>query len=427
MKIAQIGLGHIGLSMAACFANAGYKVIGIDKNPQLIKKIQNNESFNEPGLNELLESCGNNLVVTSDSQKVRSADVVFLLVPSPSDARGFFRSDMVISAIKDIKASLRSRQCVVCVVSTLMPGTMDKEIAPLFEKYSGVKLYYSPVFVALGNVINGFTRPDAIVIGCKDYPEELIEIFSKVCRKSTEMRFMSYTNAELSKLLLNCFITTKISISNACAQICEKFPGGDVDKVMDFLGLDSRIGIKYTQAGMGYGGTCFPRDSKALIAMSEKLNLDAFVQEGTDKMNDAHLEHIADKILRLLASRNIVSVLGLAYKPDTGIVEDSNSIKLIQILLDNGVAVKTYDPLAIPEAKKVLQHEDLVYCDNLADCIRDTDLCVITVSDKEYHQMPKEIFKTMRIPRVYDIWRIYDKKMIQSNGIEYHAVGISDR
>lgn len=431
MTIAIIGLGKIGLPIAALYAYSGHKVIGIDQNKQLVDDLNNGLCLSpEPGLADMLFKTKLSLTFTTDYSEVYKTEVIFIMVPSPSKEDGTFTSDYVVTACHNILPHIEDGMYrLVTIVSTLMPGEMDKTIVPILNS-KDIGLCYSPTFIALGNVLKGLSKPDAIVIGEVNSRDGKIleKLYHSICLNQPVIKHMSYINAELCKLLLNCFITTKISIANTCAEICEKFPGGNTDTVMDFLGLDSRIGPKCLKGGLGYGGTCFPRDSKALVALTKQIKVESSIQQSTDWFNNKHDLHIVHKIDHLVFNieKPTIAVLGLAYKTDVDLVDESNALKLVERL--EGYKVKAYDPMAMGKAQKELPaNENLTYCSSINECLADTDLCVIATPWPEFSKIEANHFRMlMRTPILLDCWRIYNRELFIKQGIQYYAVGIAD-
>jgi UDPglucose 6-dehydrogenase len=432
LKVAVIGLGKIGLPIAALARQAGNKVTGIDSNKKLVKAI-NDRTFRsvEYGLNQLLDEV--KLEATTDYSKTKDADIIVIMLPSPSMDNGFFTSEYVLDACNQIEPYMdSSKYRVIDIVSTLMPGEMNKTIAPIFRSKGNIGLCYTPTFVAIGDVIKGLALPDGMAIGQSDNEAgRTARIFwQSIIVNSCEFKHMSFVNAELSKLLLNCFITTKISIANTCAQVCEQFKGGNSDTVMDFLGLDSRIGKKSLKGGLGYGGTCFPRDSRALVALSENIGINAMIQIATDRFNFIHDSKVLCRIINLINHNDIkdktISWLGLAYKTEVDLVDESNALKLAVRAAQLGIKVKVYDPKAMNKAQAEVDHPNLLWANSIEDCIANTDLCVVAVPWQEFKDLYPINFKEMRNRKLLDCWRIYDREIFKRAGIEYHAIGIAD-
>ncbi len=412
--------------MIANYASHGYDVIGVDTDTDLIQELRVKCNSQEAGVKDSIDCNRNYITFTTDYEAIKDTAITQIMLPSPSNSSHRFISDYVESACHSIANVLKNDEQghTIIVSSTLMPGTMDKTIVPIFKDLTDVGVVYSPVFVAIGNIMKGLRQPDAIVIGSKEQGVDglLTEKFLLANCDNTDVpiRHMSYVNAELSKLLLNCFITAKISLANSCAEICEKVQGGNASQVLEFLGLDKRIGSKVMMPGLGYGGTCFPRDSKALIALGQEIRLPNMLQLAIDDFNTNHDKKIFCRIVNLIRGIDnpIVSVLGLTYKTDVDLVNDSNILKIVQYLVNTGVMVRAYDPRGANNAKKALpERANLQYCNSVRYCIDNSDLVVLGTPWKEFENVD---FSSMRTKQIFDCWGMW--KNIQ--GVKYHAVGL---
>jgi len=436
MKLSVIGLGHLGLPMASIFASRGYDVIGLDANKWLVEQIQKgNCPIHETKLDELMASTDNRLQATTDYEEATlNSDISFIMVPTPTDKTDGFSNDYVLSVIRGIGATIKVKQNyhIVVVTSTVMPGTMANVIKPELEKITGKQcgldfgLCYNPEFVALGDVIQGMSSPDAVLIGESDaYAGTILEKFyGGICTNNPPIIRTSWWNAELAKLSLNSFVTIKISLANTLAEMCDKMPTGDVDVITKFLGFDSRIGPKYLRGGLGYGGPCFPRDNKAFIAFAKQIDADSTIEASTDRFNRNYTEYVLLRVLHLLGiDDKTVSVLGLTYKPNTNVIEESVALEIAQ-QLSRGVAnVKAYDPAGMENAKREL-NDAVEYSKDIADCLRESDLCIIATPWRQFSELDSEAFAVMRKPKVLDCWRMLNKDQLQ--GVEYHALGVRD-
>lgn len=407
MKISVIGLGKLGLPMAAFYASKGHKVTGLDVNTEAIKQLQAGEcTIDETDLEPLLSQ--QDIKFTTDFADVLDSKIVFVIVPTPSRPNGQFSNEYVLSALEH----LRDYAGLVAITSTVMPGSCEEVFKPMLPNAS---VCYSPEFIALGSVLHNMERPDAILIGedTKD-SGNLLEAFHRTLCDTPICR-MSLWNAELVKIFLNVFITTKISLANTIAEACERIPDGNVEDAVHFLGLDGRIGSKYLTSGPGFGGPCFPRDNKAFISFAKKLHINYQLQSATDEFNEAHCRAIALRIITLCEG-DTVSILGLTYKTDTSVVEESRAIKIAKAL-NKTYKIKVYDPMGMHNALKELG--GVKYCSDATECLSESDLCVITTPWPEFAKLD---FSCMRREVVLDCWRI----LKNVEGIEYHAVGVND-
>jgi UDPglucose 6-dehydrogenase len=236
---------------------------------------------------------------------------------------------------------------------------------------------------------------------------------------------MSLWNAELAKIALNTFITTKISLANTYAMVCNRMPQGDVDAITKFLGLDSRIGSKYLKGGLGFSGECFPRDNRAFYAFAKKLDIDVPIQKATEKVNKAVVSSVIQKVSRLLNKDSTVSILGLTFKPNTDVITESQSLDIARILSAK-YKVKVYDPMGINNAKKMLDSQ-VEYHEDIAHCIFKSDLCIVATAWDEFKHIDGRVFKElMSNPVVLDCWRMLDKESLVQRGVKYYALGVND-
>ena len=330
MRVAVVGLGKLGAPLAAVLASKGNDVLGVDVNPEPVALL--NEGLapvEEPGLQALVSASQDRLRGTTDLEAAAGADVSIILVPTPSDERGAFSNEYVLAALHEVGRGWRhaTHYHVVVVASTVMPGSCEAEIRAALERTSGRRvgetlgLCYSPEFIALGNVIRDLLEPDMVLIGESDPRSgDVVErLYAGVCENDPPFRRMSLVNAELTKIAVNTYVTMKISYANTLADMCERLPGADVEAVTDALGLDTRIGRKYLRGAIAYGGPCFPRDNKAFAVLARDLGAEPLLAEATDAVNVAQTERLARIVQSQLRAGDAVGILGLAYKPDTGV------------------------------------------------------------------------------------------------------------
>lgn len=398
MRIAVVGLGKLGAPLAAVLATKGNEVLGVDVNLEVVRRLNEGQApVDEPGLQELISASRERLRATTDFTAAADSDVITFLVPTPSDERGAFTNAYILSALEALGPALRGRDDyqVVVIGSTVMPGSCDSEIRPALERLSGrqvaetLGLCYSPEFIALGNVIQDMLTPDMVLIGESDpRAGEVIErLYSGVCENDPPIRHMAIVNAELTKIAVNTYVTMKISYANALADICERLPGADVDSVTDALGLDTRIGPKYLRGALAYGGPCFPRDNKAFAVLARDIGADPALAEATDAINVAQSDRLARIVGSHLRGGNAVGVLGLSYKPDTGVIDESPGVALAELLAQEGYEVSVYDPVALEAALRRLP-ENTRGCQSVADLLERSDVVVITTAWPEFADLP---------------------------------------
>jgi UDPglucose 6-dehydrogenase len=432
-KVAVIGLGKLGSPMAAAVAARGVAVIGADLDSVKVEKINRGEApVNETNLADYVRRGHERLRATTDLEAATiGAEIVFIIVPTPSEPQGGFSIRHVLSACESIGCGLKKKKAftVVVITSTVMPGSTGGLIRECLEKHSGKKagkdfgLCYSPEFIALGSVIHDFLNPDFILCGESDprSGEILDAFYQTVCENEPYIAHLNFVNAELSKLAVNTFVTTKITYANMLAQICERLPGGDVDKVTAAIGHDTRIGGKYLKGAVGYGGPCFPRDNLAMGALARSLGAQAALAESTDRQNRAEVARIADLVNRNAKPGSKVGILGLSYKPDTEVIDEAQGMHLARQLLESGRDILVYDPMAM-EAARVVLGDAPQYCGTAEECIRQADIVVIAVPWKEFLQIPDSAFTSRRIVLI-DAWRIAPAAWRRATN--YVPVGVS--
>lgn len=425
MRVSVIGLGKLGAPLAAVLADSGHDVVGVDTSATLVDALNDGRTpIQEPGLSEMIARNQARLRATTDAADAASAtDVTFIVVPTPSTPSGGFTCDFVLEAIERIGPGLKrsTRYHVVVVTSTMMPLSSDVAIAPALERVSGrvigetVGLCYNPEFIALGSVIHDMTHPDLLLIGESDpRAGDVVEsIHRTFVAESTQVRRMSCVNAEVAKLAVNTFVTTKISYANMLAELCERLPGGDVDVVTDAIGVDRRIGHRYLKGAVGYGGPCFPRDNTALVTAAAQAGAKAELAETTDVINRRQVDRVAGHVhARGTPGTCRVGVLGLSYKPDTPVVEESQGVSLANRLAADGFSVTAFDPAAVETARPLLV-PSVSLAESLGACLAASDLVVVMVAWPAFEQIPVLLAASPRRPFVIiDCWRYLDRERL---------------
>jgi UDPglucose 6-dehydrogenase len=411
--------------MAAVMAHKGHTVVGVDLNPAAVNAVNEGRApVNEPGLQEMIHLNHERLSATLDYEEaILGTEVTFIIVPTPSDADGRFSMRYALAAAEKIGAALRKKNewHLVVLSSTVMPGSTGGAMLPALEKFSGKKcvrdfgLCYNPEFIALGSVIRDMLNPDMILIGESD-PRSggiLEDFYGGVCESGPRIRRMNYVNAELTKLSVNTFVTTKISYANMLAQVCETLPGADVDVVTTAIGCDTRIGQKYLKGALGYGGPCFPRDNIAFSAVARANGVPALLAEATDQLNRRQVPRLAELILSHLPEGGTVGIMGLSYKPNTEVIEESQGLALAKFVAEKGVRVVVYDPEAIPNAKTQLP-AGVAYASGVAECAAQADVLAITTPWAEFRSLrPGHMKRRTPPPVVLDCWRLLSRKEFQ--------------
>jgi UDPglucose 6-dehydrogenase len=433
-----IGLGPVGLCTAVCFATAGYKVIASEIDEEKIIQIKKAKPpFYEQNLEEKLQKSlkSRNLrIVTNNEEAVLESDITFITVGTPSKADGSVNLGYVISASEDIGKALGKKETHLVVVrSTVKPGATLSVVKPILEKNSGRKvgrdflLCFNPEFLSEGNAIRGTLNPDYIAIG--GYNRKSTETLESLYREFHKEKLppiikTNIPTAELIKYANNAFLATKISLINTIANICEKTPGTDVTKIAEAIGKDHRINPYFLNAGLGWGGSCFPKDLKALIAYSKKLGYSPTLIQATHKTNQEQVKFTLQKIkneFRTLKGKKI-AVLGLAFKPNTDDMREARSIKIINQLLKQDAIIKAYDPMAVPKTKKILK-ERIRYASSAIECLKDADCAVLVTEWEEFKKLkPKTFIKNMRKPILIDGRRLYNPQEFKK--LRYIAIGL---
>ncbi len=415
MRVSVIGLGKLGAPLAAVIAHRGHTVIGADLNPEFVRQINDGKApVEETGLQQMIDGCRSHLSATTDTQEaVAQTELSHVIVPTPSGPDGKFSLRHVLDAVAPIGAALREKTGfhVVALTSTVMPGHTAGKVLPALEKASGKRcgtdfgLCYNPEFIALGNVIDGLLHPDFVLIGESDprSGQLLEDFYGTVCDREPPAARMTFVNAELTKLSVNTFVTTKISYANMLAQVCERLPGADVDVVTSALGLDTRIGRKYLRGALGYGGPCFPRDNVAFSALARELGSPGTLAEATDLLNRAQVDRLEQLVRTHLPTGGTVGILGLSYKPATSIVEESQSLELARRLAGAGTRVFAYDPAAMDTARAILG-ERVTYTASVAECANSADVLVLATPWEEFRRLDPVSVKAGAT--VVDCWRL---------------------
>jgi len=435
MRISIVGLGKLGAPMAVVMADNGHSVVGVDCDPTRVDKVNAGLApVQEPELAQMIALNSARLCATGSHEEALAAtDVTFLVVPTPSEPHGGFSMRCVLEAAGRLGAALRDKDSFHLFVlsSTVMPGSTGGELLPALEIASGKScgrhfgLCYNPLFIALGSVIHNLVNPDLVLIGESDERsgDMLAGLHRGICENSPAIRRMNFVNAELTKLSVNTFITTKISYANMLAEVCEQLPGGDVDVVTSAIGCDSRIGRQCLKGAVGYGGPCFPRDNSAFAMLARQLGVPAQLAEATDAVNRRQVARIADLALAALPAGGTVAILGLSYKPDTSVVDESPGLAVAAHLAGEGVRVRLYDPAGIPNARRFLG-DSVMYASSAEECARGADVLIVATPWKEFYDLSPAVFDgARRRPTVIDCWRLLPQEKFERVA-DYLSVGV---
>jgi UDPglucose 6-dehydrogenase len=433
-------LGKLGAPLAAVLASKGHEVIGLDLNDKFVTAINEGRApVKEPQLQELIDASGAYLRATGDyAEAIANTDLTMVIVPTPSDRNGVFINDYVLASMDEIGRALREKDTyhVVVITSTVMPGATDGVIRRRLEAASGrtvgdnLGLCYNPEFIALGSVVRNMLYPDMILLGESDQRagSMLEELYRTSCSNNPPVQRMSLLNAEIVKISVNTYVTTKISYANMLAEVCEKLPGADVDVVTAALGKDTRIGANYLKGAVGYGGPCFPRDNVAFSVLAKSLGVSADIAEATDRVNRRQFERLAALVHANVSYAKTVAVLGLAYKPGTPVIEESQSVMLCKRLLEDGMRVVMWDPLALEPAAAVLPQAEKGF--SAREAVACADAVVIMTGEFEFASIPACAFERHdnRSLVVIDCWRVLKPETLPPNVIViFPGIGPSDQ
>ncbi len=376
-NVSVFGLGKLGACIAATFAARGFNVTGIDIDAEKVNRVNAGQPpVEEPLLAETIAAGRGNLRATLDVREAVGTDVSFFIPPSPSLPDGSFSNEYLLKAMQPLAKAVREagkKGHLFVSSSTTTPNACDSVLIPMLEKETGWKcgpdfgFCYNPEFIALGNVINGLLDPDMVLIGESqpEYGAALEAAYKKYNRNQPHVARMSIISAELTKISLNSYITMKISFTNQLRMIAEQFPKADIHVMLDALGSDSRIGKKYLRAGLSYGGPCFPRDNRLVAYTARQVGLSAPLAEATDRVNELAKESLLERVEKHAAKGETIVILGLSYKPDTYITEESAGLYLAQHLKRRGHKVLVHDYGATPTNSPSL-HEFEVLADPAA-------------------------------------------------------------
>jgi UDPglucose 6-dehydrogenase len=434
-KISVVGLGKLGLPLAVSFASRGFRVLGIDINNSLIEALNRGVSpIVEPHLQETLSKYRRQMSFSTNAYSAMShSNVTIILVATPSDSWGCFSNKYLetalVSLAKAYKEIGRGYHTFV-ISSTVMPTTIESVLIPLLEKHSGKKINrdfgvcFVPDFVALGKVINDFTHPDFVLVGQSNQKSgKLVEdIYSDLRVNNAPIARLSLVNAEIAKVSLNNYITTKITFANSLANLCERIPGANVDEITRVIGKDKRISPYYLKGGLGFGGTCFPRDVHAWIALAKKYKTDVKLQDAVRELNDFQEYRLYNIILNELkkAKTKTVSILGMAFKQDTPVIIESSGVKLANRLLKEGVKVTVYDTMALENVKAEFG-DKLEYASSVKACINSSSICAVVIPDKQFIAIKHQEIKKSVI--IVDCWRIMGK-LQKNKKVNYYPLGM---
>ena len=432
MRITMIGSGYVGLVSGACFADFGHSVTCVDKDDRKIAALlEGRIPIFEPGLDDLVakNAAAGRLRFTTDIKEgVKDAEAVFIAVGTPS-RRGDGHADLsyVHAAAKEIAEALTG-YTVIVTKSTVPVGTGDEVERIVRETRPDAEfaVVSNPEFLREGAAITDFKRPDRIVIGSEDprATEVMKQVYRPLYLNAAPILVMARRGAELTKYAGNAFLATKITFINEIADLCEKV-GADVQDVARGIGLDGRIGSKFLHAGPGYGGSCFPKDTLALLKTSQDFDAPQRIVESVVAVNDNRKRAMGRKVIAAMGGEvrgKTLAVLGLTFKPNTDDMRDSPAIAVIQALQDAGARIQAYDPEGMEQAKPLL--DDVTYCTGPYEAMEGADAAVIVTEWDVFRALDLQRVKSLlKQPVLVDLRNIYARDEVERAGLHYTAVG----
>lgn len=437
MNIAIVGTGYVGLVSGTCFAEAGATVTCIDVDKNKIEKLKAGDiPIYEPGLEELVHKnvkAGRLLFSTSLANIINEQEIIFSAVGTPPDEDGSADLKYVLQVVKTIGESL-NKYIVVVTKSTVPVGTAMKVRHAIQEELdkrgSDVKfdVASNPEFLKEGNAIKDFMSPDRVVIGVESERAKslLTKLYKPFLIKDFRIIFMDIPSAEMTKYAANSMLATRISFMNDIANLCEKV-GADVNMVRAGIGSDTRIGKKFLYAGCGYGGSCFPKDVKALIKTADDNGYSMEVLKAVERVNEKQKGILFKKLKAAYNEEKLrgktIAIWGLAFKPETDDMRESTALITINKLLEEGCIIRVYDPIAMDECKRRVG-DNVIYCKDKYDATLDADALLLLTEWKEFRLPSWDVVKkAMKRPLIIDGRNIFDKDELTNSGFEYYCIG----
>ena len=436
MKIGIIGLGFVGLSFASVLASKGYSIIGVDTDKEKLEKIKNGiVPFYEPKLQSMLRRSLNvGLKVSSNILAIKKCNLIFVTVGTPQKRNGEIDLTMIKNVTNKIGKLLSKtkHKPIIIIKSTVIPGTTQNVILPILQRISrknvgkGFGLLTNPEFLRETMAVNDTLHPHVIVLGGDN------DIFLKKVRRfysnlhhSVPIVLTNYSTAEIIKYANNSFLATKISFINQIASICEEIPGANIDDVAKTIGLDPRIGNLFLDAGPGYGGSCLPKDVKAIINFSTKAGINPTLLTAVEKTNKQQINSIIKLIKQNIGKIHgrKIAVLGIAFKPETDDIRDSVSVELVNRLIKLGAKITIHDPKAIENAKKIFNNK-IKYQKSVSTAVKDCKCAIIMTAWKQYEKINNKTIEHMAKKFIIDSRRIISDKKLNA---KYFAIGLGQK
>lgn len=436
MNIAIVGTGYVGLVSGTCFAEIGANVTCVDVDANKIERLKNGEiPIYEPGLDDLVlknVKAGRLKFATSLADVLNEQEIVFSAVGTPPDEDGSADLKYVLQVAKTIGENL-NKYIVVVTKSTVPVGTAKKVRETIQNELDkrGVDINFdvasNPEFLKEGNAIKDFMSPDRVVVGIKSdrAKKMLTKLYKPFLTNNFRVIFMDIPSAEMTKYAANSMLATRISFMNDIANLCERV-GADVNMVRAGIGSDTRIGRKFLYAGCGYGGSCFPKDVKALIKTADSNGYSMEVLKAVEKVNEQQKSILFKKLQKACANDlkgKTITLWGLAFKPETDDMRESTALVMIDLLQKAGCTIRVYDPIAMNECKRRIG-DSVIYCKDMYDAVLDADALLLLTEWKEFRLPSWEVIaKAMQRKLVIDGRNIFDPEELKEAGFEYHCVG----
>jgi UDPglucose 6-dehydrogenase len=437
MNIAIVGTGYVGLVSGTCFAETGVNVTCVDVDAQKIERLKNGEiPIYEPGLDQLVlknVKAGRLKFTTDLAAILNEQEIVFSAVGTPPDEDGSADLKYVLQVAKTIGENL-NRYIVVVTKSTVPVGTAKKVRQTIEAELQkrGVDIPFdvasNPEFLKEGNAIKDFMSPDRVVVGVESEQAKkaLTKLYKPFLINNFRVIFMDIPSAEMTKYAANSMLATRISFMNDIANLCERV-GADVNMVRAGIGSDTRIGRKFLYAGCGYGGSCFPKDVKALIKTADQNGYSMEVLKAVERVNEKQKSVLFEKLQKVYRGEDlkgkIIAMWGLSFKPETDDMRESTALVMIDKLLNAGCQIRVYDPIAMDECRRRIG-DKVTYCRDMYDAVLDADALLLLTEWKEF-RLPTwgVIKKAMHRPLVIDGRNIFDVEELDENEFEYHCIG----
>ena len=437
MNIAIVGTGYVGLVSGTCFAETGVNVTCVDVDAQKIERLKNGEiPIYEPGLDQLVlknVKAGRLKFTTDLASVLNEQEIVFSAVGTPPDEDGSADLKYVLQVAKTIGENL-NRYLVVVTKSTVPVGTAKKVRQTIEAELQkrGVDIPFdvasNPEFLKEGNAIKDFMSPDRVVVGVESERAKklLSRLYKPFMMNNFRVIFMDVPSAEMTKYAANSMLATRISFMNDIANLCERV-GADVNMVRAGIGSDTRIGRKFLYAGCGYGGSCFPKDVKALIKTADQNGYSMEVLKAVERVNEKQKSVLFEKLQKAYQGESLkgktIAMWGLSFKPETDDMRESTALVMIDKLLEAGCQVRVYDPIAMDECRRRIG-DKVIYCRDMYDAVLDADALLLLTEWKEF-RLPTwgVIKKAMHRPLVIDGRNIFDVEELDENEFEYHCIG----